>query len=278
MWRGSCCQLEVAPSLARIGTAGWSLDRRAFPGQRQGTSGLQRYAEYFDTVEINSTFYRLPRAATLERWRDCTPRGFEFTLKVPKAITHEAGLVGVSSEVRELCLLVAHLGPKLGPLLVQLPPSLELDADVARRFFRRLCALAPAPVVCEPRHLSWFTPRAEELLQRLEVARVAADPARCGAASVPGAASSIQYHRWHGSPRMYFSAYEAGVVQSFARQVVAGVARGARVYGIFDNTALGAAAIDARALQRLLLTAPAGAARRSATANSGTRVARASRQ
>lgn len=243
---------------ARIGTAGWSLDRTAFPGQRGGASGLERYAEYFDTVEINSTFYRLPRAATLERWRDSTPREFEFTVKVPKSITHEAGLVAVARESQQFCALVTHLGSKLGPLLVQLPPSLELDIAVARRFFRRLCGIAPAAVVCEPRHLSWFSPRAEELLSTLGVARVGADPAVCAAASLPGAASTIRYHRWHGSPRMYFSVYDTHVLQGLARRAAREVADGARVYCILDNTGLGGAARNARSLQALLLPSQRG--------------------
>lgn len=238
--------------IPRVGTAGWSLDRAAFPGAGRGASGLERYAEYFDTVELNSTFYRLPRAATLERWRDSTPRNFEFTVKAPKSITHEAALIGVAREVREFCALLTRLGPKLGPVLVQLPPSLELDASVAGRFFRRLCALADTPIVCEPRHVSWFSPRAEELLRRLGVSRVGADPAVCAAAGLPPAASSIHYHRWHGSPRMYFSAYEAEVLRGLARHAARGVAGGARVYCIFDNTALGAAARDAQTLQTLL--------------------------
>lgn len=245
---------------ARIGTAGWSLDRATFPGARPGASGLERYAEYFDTVELNSTFYRLPRAATLERWRDSTPGDFQFAVKAPKSITHEAALIGVAREVREFCALVARLGPKLGPILVQLPPSLELDAPVAGRFFRRLCALAPAAVVCEPRHLSWFSPRAEELLRKLGVSRVGADPALCDAARSPAAASSLHYHRWHGSPRMYFSAYEPEVLRGLARHAARAAAGGARVYCIFDNTALGAAASNALMVQALLRPRPRGSA------------------
>ena len=237
---------------ARIGTAGWSLARASFPGERPQASGLERYAEYFDTVEVNSTFYGLPRAATLQRWRQSTPPNFEFSVKMPKAITHEAGMVGVKRELRELCALLAHLGEKLGPLLVQLPPSLELDAAVARRFFGELCTLAPEAVVCEPRHPSWFAPRAEELLARLGVSRAGADPAVCPAAAAPGAASEVRYHRWHGSPRMYFSVYEEERLAGLARRAASELAAGSSVYCIFDNTALGGAAVNARSLQQLL--------------------------
>jgi uncharacterized protein YecE (DUF72 family) len=101
-------------------------------------------------VEVNSTFYRLPRIATLERWRDATPDHFRFTIKLPRAFTHEAGLIGVAAEITEFCALILHLTPKLGPLLVQLPPSLELDVRAASRFLRQLAVAARAPVVVEP--------------------------------------------------------------------------------------------------------------------------------
>jgi len=232
----------------RVGTAGWSLDRALAPGTRHGASGLERYAEYFDTVEINSTFYRLPRIVTLERWRDSTPATFRFCVKMPQSITHEAGLIGTRRELASFCALVSHLGPKLGPLLVQLPPSLALDRRAAARFFRDLRAAAPAPVVLEPRHPSWFTSRAEELLLQQEISRVAADPARCSGAAEPGGAPRVSYFRWHGSPQMYFSSYETPLLRSLAQQAGHCHSAGSDVYCIFDNTALGAAAINAMTL------------------------------
>jgi hypothetical protein len=112
--------------------------------------------------------------------------------------------------------------------------------------------VSPAHVVVEPRHVSWFTAEAERLLIDLGVARVAADPACCPAASRPGAAVRPSYFRWHGSPRTYFSAYPPAAIAAFAAQVLAlKRAHGARseVYCFFDNTALGAAAINALSLQ-----------------------------
>ena len=222
------------------------------PGTQPNATGLRRYAEYFDAVEINSTFYRLPRIATLERWRDATPGHFRFSAKLPKAITHEAGLIGVTAEVAEFCALMAHLTPKLGPLLVQLPPSLELDVRAASRLLRQLAAAAPAPIVVEPRHASWFSARAEELLSKHGAGRVAADPALCEAAAEPGGSRSVSYFRWHGSPRMYFSTYEADAIRSLAVRVAEHRRSGADVYCVFDNTALGAAAINALALKAAL--------------------------
>jgi uncharacterized protein YecE (DUF72 family) len=241
----------------RVGTSGWSVSHVVAPASRAGLSGLERYAEHFDSVEINSTFYRLPLAKTVDRWRDGTPDEFRFAVKLPRSITHEAGLIAAEAQTSEFCELVARLERKLGPLLVQLPPTLELDARTASRFFAHLARVSPGHVVLEPRHTSWFTPEAEQLLVDHGVARAAADPACCPLASQPGAAARPSYFRWHGSPRKYFSAYPPDAISAFAAQVLATKrARGARseVYCFFDNTALGAAAINALSLKTELRT------------------------
>lgn len=240
------------PRNVYIGTSGWSVAHAVAPASRPGSSGLERYAEYFSAVEINSTFHRLPLPKTLDRWRESTPKAFRFAVKLPRSITHEAGLIAAEAETAQFCELVARLERKLGALLVQLPPSLELEARVASTFLEHLKAVSPAPVALEPRHVSWFTAEAERMLVDLGIARVAADPACCEAASRPAAAVRPSYFRWHGSPRKYFSAYPPDAISAFAAQVLAMKrAHGARseVYCFFDNTALGAAAINALSLQ-----------------------------
>jgi uncharacterized protein YecE (DUF72 family) len=239
----------------RVGTSGWALSRSIAPGSTPDSTGLERYAEYFDCVEVNSTFYRLPRPATLERWRDSTPAAFRFAVKVPRAITHEAGLVEAGAEVLEFCKLVRRLEPKLGPLLVQLPPSLEFDAAVAERFFLQLVRAGAGQIVLEPRHESWFSAAVEQLLLEHGVARAAADPARAAGALQPAGCRDVAYFRWHGAPRMYFSSYPPEALSAFARQLRA-ASSGARaeVYSFFDNTALGAAAVNALSLKSELIS------------------------
>jgi uncharacterized protein YecE (DUF72 family) len=245
--------------LVRIGTAGWAVPQELAPATRPGQSGLERYAEHYDVVEINSTFYRLPLARTIERWRDTTPERFRFTVKVPQTITHEAGLVGARDELRSFCKLVEAFGPKLGALLVQLPPSLAFDAAAAGRFLSALTGLHQAPVVVEPRHPSWFEPRADALLGRHGVERVAADPARVPVAAEPTSTGTLSYFRWHGSPRMYFSYYEPERIAEFAERVRAVIQAepGRPVYCIFDNTGLGAAPVNAFELRDALRPARA---------------------
>lgn len=234
-----------------VGTSGWSLARSVAPGSAPGLTGLERYAEYFNCVEINSTFYRLPRPSTLERWRDSTPAGFRFAAKMPRAITHEAALDVSAREVNEFCKLMTRLEPKLGPLLVQLPPSLSFDALLARRLFAQLERAGAGQVVLEPRHPSWFSPRVEELLIRHRVARAAADPARGASPLEPAGCRDFAYFRWHGSPRMYFSSYPPEALTALARQIrtLGAAPSQPDVYCFFDNTALGAAAINALSLK-----------------------------
>src|SRR5687767_11351972 len=94
----------------RIGTAGWSIPSAALGAFPASGSHLERYASRLNTVEINSTFYRLPRRSTVERWRDVTPAGFRFAVKMPARITHECGLCGVRSELTEFVELCSAFG------------------------------------------------------------------------------------------------------------------------------------------------------------------------
>jgi len=235
---------------ARIGTAGWSIpaaSRDAFPAA--GT-GLERYAARLNAAEINSSFYGPHRPQTYERWAAAVPAGFAFAVKLPKAITHVARLAAAEDLLAGFAAEVAGLGDKLGVILVQLPPSLAVDAAVAGPFFRQLSNVVPqAGIACEPRHASWFTAEANDLLAGLHVARVAADPAILPVASEPGGWSGLRYYRLHGSPTIYRSSYEAQALETIAADMAQ---VGARDWCIFDNTASGAAIANALSLQAMV--------------------------
>lgn len=211
---------------------------------------MQRYAARFDACEINSTFYRPHRASTFARWRDSTPDGFRFAAKVPKAITHEARLANCQPALSAFVGQVAELGEALGPLLVQLPPSLAFDPGVVEAFFEGLRTDFDGQVACEPRHPSWFQACADAMLHAFRVARVAADPARVPDAARPGGWTGLAYWRLHGSPRMYYSAYAPACLEALAAEVFRTEATQAWV--VFDNTTSGAAAADALTLRTLL--------------------------
>lgn len=233
-----------------IATAGWAVPRAvadAFPSEG---SGLERYAARFNAVEINSTFYRTHRAATYARWVATTPADFRFAVKLPRRITHDARLVDAEVQVAAFRTEAEQLREKLGPLLVQLPPSLAFDGLVAEAFFTGLRSIWPEAVVCEPRHPSWFEADADALLRRHRVGRVAADPARHPLAGAPGGSPDIAYWRLHGSPKMYYSSYDDEALQALATAVREAGAR--ETWCVFDNTTSGAATANALDLQAML--------------------------
>jgi uncharacterized protein YecE (DUF72 family) len=239
------------PKRVFIGTAGWSIPRAAahrFAGE--GTH-LQRYARVLSAAEINSSFHRPHSAATYAKWAGCAPRTFRFAVKIPRTITHDQKLRRARPALDRFFDETAGLGGKRGPLLVQLPPSLAFEPRVARTFFQRARARYNGPIVCEPRHETWFSLSADALLARHKVARVAADPARVAGADRPGGWKGIVYYRLHGSPRTYWSKYDAAYIETLAAEITA-VPSSIDVWCVFDNTASGAALENAWELQSLL--------------------------
>jgi uncharacterized protein YecE (DUF72 family) len=234
----------------RIGTAGWTIPRNvADQFTAEGTS-LERYAGRFSVAEINSSFHRAHRRSTWERWRDSVPDDFRFSAKLPKTITHQHKLSDCEPLLDAFVAEVSALGSKLAVLLVQLPPKLAYDPDLADRFFTALHARSPTPIACEPRHESWFTPSADADLRDLHIARVAADPACCDGADRPGGWRGFSYWRLHGSPVKYRSSY-ADRIDRYSALLAADAAE-RDCWCIFDNTASSAATADALALSRTL--------------------------
>ena len=193
------------PTQLRVGCAGWTIPKQYASRFPADGSHLARYAERLQAVEVNSCFYRSHRPSTYARWAAETPAEFAFSLKIPKEITHERRLVKTDGAISRFLDETAELGPKRGPILVQLPPSLAFDAKLVGDFFTALRRQYDGEVVCEPRHVSWFTPEPETLLTRLKVARVAADPSVVRHGAEPGGWDGTVYYRLHGSPQMYRS-------------------------------------------------------------------------
>lgn len=242
----------MAPRV-RVGCAGWSFASAQAGHFGPGDSQLARYATRFDVVEINSSFYRPHRTATYARWAASVPRGFRFSVKLPRDVTHEARLERCGGLLDRFAGEVAGLGSKLGGLLVQLPPSLSHAPRTAATFFAMLRRRFPSvAIACEPRHASWFAPAVDALWERHAVSRVAADPAPIPAAAAPGGAGRWHYWRLHGSPRMYYSEYGEPRLRAFAEHVRAHARAGRTAWCILDNTAHGFSISDAATLQALV--------------------------
>jgi uncharacterized protein YecE (DUF72 family) len=238
--------------MVRIGTAAWSVPKEHAAPFPVAGSHLERYSAVLNAVEINSSFYRPHRTTTYERWAASVPESFRFAVKVPKSITHELRLKDTDGLLDRFLSEVCGLGPKLGPLLVQLPPSLRFEDGVADTFLSGLRGRVEGRLVCEPRHASWFTPDVEVLLDELRIARVAADPAPVSSAEEPGGWRGMSYYRLHGSPRIYYSAYSPEYLAAIAERIASDAAAGVETWCIFDNTAAFAATGDALTTRSLV--------------------------
>lgn len=228
----------------RIGCASWSVDRASAAHFASAGSHLQRYARVMNAVEINSSFHRPHQAATYARWTADVPDDFRFSVKLPRSVTHDHRLKDVNELLARFAGEAGALGPKLGCVLVQLPPSLALDTAPADALFSRLALLFGCLVACEARHPSWFSAAGTALLQAHGAARVIADPP----AGQPGPhvpTSAAVYARLHGSPRMYYSSYSDEYLDSVAAYLA-----DKDGWVIFDNTAGGAALPNALALMK----------------------------
>ena len=247
-----------APADVRIGTAGWSIPRAAaFRFETAGTH-LERYSRLLRCVEINSSFHRPHATATYAKWRDSTPPGFRFAVKMPRAITHERQLRDARNPFATFLAQSDGLAEKRGPMLVQLPPSLTFDASVVTRFLDVVRRVYEGPMVCEPRHATWFSPAVTALLERYRISRVAADPPPVPEATAPAGWPHVAYFRLHGSPRKYWSRYGENDIATLAT-TVRGLPTAVDVWCVFDNTASGAALENAWELrERLIVDPPPG--------------------
>jgi uncharacterized protein YecE (DUF72 family) len=162
----------------RVGTSGYNYPEwkgTFYPADLSASKMLPYYAARFPTVEINATFYRMPTPKTLAGWAAATPEPFVLALKAPQRITHFARLRGVDDPLRFFCDTARTLGPKLGPLLFQLPPNFKKDLD---RLTETLFLLPPdLRCAFEFRHDSWLVDDVYDLLRRRNAALCIADSA-----------------------------------------------------------------------------------------------------
>lgn len=240
----------------RIGVAGWSLPNQVSTEFPTVGTHLERYGTRFSAVEINSSFYRPHQRKTYMRWAASVPPDFLFSVKLPKAITHERRFIGCQDLVARFVEETDGLGKKRGPILVQLPPSFAYPGEIAEHFLHDLKAIINGPVVLEPRHASWFLPDIDMMLKKQHISRVAADPAKCAQGVHPGGWNGLAYFRLHGTPRIYESPYSAEAILKQAKVIAALNACGTEVWTIYDNTTFGAATQNALELMNMVQTMP----------------------
>jgi uncharacterized protein YecE (DUF72 family) len=159
---------------------------------------------------------------------------------MPRTITHELKLRDAKEPFAAFLAQIDGLAEKRGPILVQLAPSLSFDASVVTSFLKLVRETYNGPMVCEPRHATWFTPAVASLLDRYGVSRVAADPPPVPGAEVPAGRPRVAYFRLHGSPQKYWSRYDEAFIATLAA-TIRSTTNAEEVWCVFDNTASGAA-------------------------------------
>jgi uncharacterized protein YecE (DUF72 family) len=197
-----------------VGTSGYSYKEwkgTFYPGDLPAAKMLAFYATHFNTVEINNTFYRMPEAKTLGKWAGDVPENFVFVLKAPQRITHQKRLAGAEDDVRHLFETAAEMGPKLGPVLFQLPPYSKKDVVKLRDF---IAVLPRHPVAFEFRHESWFDDEVFTVLRDHDAALCVADTDE-----VPDPAALTMSTASWGYLRLRRTEYAAGEIERWAERV-----------------------------------------------------------
>ncbi|MGB9892811.1 MAG: DUF72 domain-containing protein [Candidatus Saccharicenans sp.] len=232
-----------------IGTSGWSYPGwrvRFYPAELKSQDWLQFYAQHFDTVEINMTFYRSPKPETLRNWANKTPENFLFTLKANRQITHLKKLRKVEHDLEHLAFLARQLGRKAGCLLYQLPPSLTKDLELLENFLKIL----PAGFhqVIEFRHPSWYAPEVYQLLSNYQAIFCVVSSGRVPAEVV--VTSEVAYFRFHGLTGGYRYRYSDEELKKWAEAISRTAAK--EVYIYFNNDYQAHAVFNALKLKELL--------------------------
>jgi uncharacterized protein YecE (DUF72 family) len=239
--------------VARIGTSGWSYDHWTgvlYPPGLPPRDRLAHYVGAFDTVEVNATFYRWPPPATFASWRRRLPDGFELTVKAPRGLTHARRLFGPEQWLERMTAGLHELAGRRGPLLVQLPPTMERDDERLDWFLSRVPEWMQP--VLEFRHPSWVAEDVFALLERHRAAYCVMSGANLPC--VLRATAELVYVRMHGpdAAALYAGSYSAADLAWWAERIREWEGAGRRVYAYFNNDGGGNAVRDATALRALL--------------------------
>lgn len=234
-----------------IGTSGWYYDdwrKRFYPPGLAKAGWLEFYARYFDTVELNNTFYRLPTEKAFNNWYARTPDNFLFAVKASRLITHLKRLKDTGETVDNFMSRAALLKEKLGPVLYQLPPGLHRDDGQLEAF---LTTLQPGTRhVFEFRHQSWLTEEVYEILRRYGAGMCVFDMPGLSCPLI--ATSGFAYIRFHGSQSLYSSCYSEEELAGWAEGIKKLAGDLERVYIYFNNDVQGFALKNAATLRGYL--------------------------
>jgi uncharacterized protein YecE (DUF72 family) len=225
-----------------------------FPEEHRDKSRLGYYSSLFNSLEINSSFYKLPMPRTFARWAEEVPDDFRFTVKLLKDITHAKGLLYEPELVVKFMSAAAHLGSRKGCLLIQLPASITIH------FARQIERLLEEVQACDPynewkkavefRHHSWYSEPVLKMLHKYNAAVVVQDMPKSKTPELEQE-EDFTYLRYHGTESNYRGSYHPEALQADSMQIKQWLKEGRDVYAYFNNT-LGDAFENAKLLDNLV--------------------------
>lgn len=232
--------MKKSDNLFYSGTSGLVLPvvKTLYPPEFLGKSRLTYYASLFNSVEINSSFYKLPMTSTVEKWAESVPDHFRFTFKLSKTITHAKGLEFNVEDISRFMQTVSHIGTKKGCLLVQLPPALKIEK--IRQLQNLLASIKDASgdtwkVAVEFRNMSWYHKEMYDLLNQTKASLVMHDlPA--SATPLINLNDNFKYVRFHGTEKNYRGSYADDYLYKYAQYLSSWIREGKTVYTYFNNT------------------------------------------
>jgi uncharacterized protein YecE (DUF72 family) len=221
-----------------IGTSGWSYRHWSgifYPEDVKPDRYLEFYITKFNCVELNSSFYHLPRESAVKGWMNRTPESFRFCPKLSRFITHQKRLVDCEDALRKYFDLFQDMRMKLGPVLIQLPPGLSYDGSLIRDFFDVLKGQHNRyRYAIEVRHASWISDDFFQLLEQYGIAFVIADSGNRFPYHETVTADHV-YLRLHGPEKLYASDYVDSDLLQYAEKIINWVNEKKVVWVFFNN-------------------------------------------
>jgi uncharacterized protein YecE (DUF72 family) len=241
-------------SSLHVGTSGWSYKHWKhvfYPKEVKSAQWLEYYAEHFDCVELNSSFYHLPQTETVKGWRKRAPDHFKFCFKLSRYITQLKKLNDVQEPLENFFARMQPLQKCAGPVLVQLPPQLGFHSETVEHFFELLKKFKAYRFALEARHASWLKSDAQQLVEKYRIAFVIAESGGRHPYQET-LTTDFVYLRFHGVNSSYATEYDDAALKKYARLIQQWLRAQHEVWAFFNNDAHAFAVKNALTLREMV--------------------------